>query len=187
MKKGNSIYVIAGGVFVLAVAAYFVITGKTREEKKIQRDALKNIIDPEIDMVVTGTGSTISNAQATLPKELAQIMKMPLKEVAAMIGNKNIYAKVDSVKARITPMVNNGFISNAWGVVSKDVLLGRIIAVADDKNKAKNADGRVYKWLKVELSVPAKESIMQNSDPRLPDNIGINIPAYFREDTIYIK
>ena len=114
-----------------------------------------------------------------------------MKEAVKKLGNKNIYTKVDNVMARKTPNVNNGILNNTWGLISaKNTLVGRVTAIAEDKNGAKNSDGRIYKWLKVNLSANAKKSINESEKESFLNRIGgalptdLTIEAYVREDTI---
>ena len=96
--------------------------------------------------------------------------------------------------ARKTPNVNNGILNNTWGLISnKDTLVGRVTAIAEDKNGAKNSDGRIYKWVKVNLSSDAKKSIDASEKESFLNRIGGALPinytieAYLREDTITLK
>jgi hypothetical protein len=181
MNSDKKLYVYSGVAIATAIVAYFVITKKSKLISKSE------VVE---ETVVTDTGSEIPLEQALLPTQLEPIFKLPLKEAVKIIGNKNIYTKVDNVMARKTPNVNNGIFNNTWGLISaKNTLVGRVTAIAEDKNGAKNSDGRVYKWLKVNLSANAKKSIDASEKESFLNRIGgalINytIEAYVREDTI---
>jgi hypothetical protein len=168
MNSDKKLYVYSGVAIAAAIAAYFVITKKSKLNRK------DTIVE---ETVVTDTGFEISIEQALLPTQLQPIFKLPLKEAVKILGNKNVYTKVDNVTARKSPFVNNGILNNRWGTISdKKTLVGRVTAIAEDKNGAKNADGRTYKWVKVNLSANAKKSIGASEN--------YTIPAYVREDTI---
>lgn len=185
MNSDKKLYMYSGVAIATAIVAYFVITRKSKSNSN-------NVIVEE--KVVTDTGSEISLEQALLPAQLESIFKLPLKEAVKKLGNKNIYTKVTDVMARKTPNVNNGILNNTWGLISnKDTLVGRVTAIAEDKNGAKNSDGRIYKWVKVNLSSDAKKSIDASEKESFLNRIGGALPinytieAYLREDTITLK
>lgn len=182
MNSDKKLYVYSGVAIATAIVAYFVITKKSKLISKSE------VVE---ETVVTDTGSEIPLEQALLPAQLESIFKLPLKEAVKKLGNKNIYTKVDNVMARKTPNVNNGILNNTWGIISaKNTLVGRVTAIAEDKNGAKNSDGRIYKWLKVNLSANAKKSINESEKESFLNRIGgalptnLTIEAYVREDTI---
>jgi hypothetical protein len=181
----KKLYMYSGVAIATAIVAYFVIT---RKSKSIGKDAVVE------ETVITDTGSEIPLEQALLPAQLEPIFKLPLKEAVKKLGNKSVYTKVDNVMARKSPYVNNGLINNTWGMISaKNTLVGKVIAIAEDKNGAKNVDGRLYKWVKVNLSADAKKSINASEKESFLNKLGGAIPlnyaieAYFREDTITLN
>lgn len=185
MNSDKKLYMYSGVAIATAIVAYFLITRKSKSNSN-------NAIVEE--KVVTDTGSEISLEQALLPAQLESIFKLPLKEAVKKLGNKNIYTKLDNVMARKSPYVDNGFFNNTWGTISgKNTLVGKVIAMAEDKNGAKNADGRFYKWVKVNLSSDAKKSIDASEKESILNQIGGALPinytieAYLREDTITLK
>jgi hypothetical protein len=181
----KKLYTYSGVAIAMAIVAYFVITRKGKKgtsEAKVE------------ETVVTDTGTEITIEQAVLPTQLADIFNLPLKEAVKKIGNKNVYTKLDNVKARKGANVNNGVVNNAYGTISaKKTLVGKVVAIGEDLNGAKNANGRIYKWVKVNLSPDARKSI--NESPKesllntISGNLSLNgsIPAYFREDTITLN
>ena len=181
----KKLYMYSGVAIATAIVAYFVITRKSKS------NVSNKLVE---ETVVTDTGSEIPLEQALIPAQLEGIFKLPLKEAIKILGNKNIYTKVVDVMARKSPFVNNGVFNNTWGIISdKNTLVGRVTAIAEDKNGAKNADGRVYKWLKINLSADAKKSINASEKESFLNRIGGALPinytieAYVREDTITIK
>jgi len=185
MNSDKKLYMYSGVAIATAIVAYFVIT---RKGKKATSEAIVE------ETVVTDTGSEIPLEQAVLPTQLSSIFDLPLKEAVKKLGYKQVFTKVDNVTARKSAYVNNGTINNAWGVISqKNTLLGKVIAIAEDENKAKNAKGRVYKWVKVELSPDAKKSINASPKESFLNKIGGALPlnysivAYLREDTITLN
>ena len=185
MNSDKKLYIYSGVAIATAIVAYFIITRKSKSNSN------NDIVE---ETVVTDTGSTIPLEQALLPTQLEPIFKLPLKEAVKKLGNKNIYTKVDNVVARKSPFVNNGILNNTWGTISgRNTLVGKVIAIAEDKNSAKNVDGRVYKWVKVNLSSDAKKSIDASEKESFLNKIGGSLPtnytieAYLREDTITLK
>jgi len=175
----------SGVAIATAIVAYFVITRKSKTSGK---DALIE------ETVLTDTGTEISVEQATLPIELEAVFNLPLKEAVKKIGNKNVYTKVADVKARKGANVNNGFVNNAYGTIAdKNTNVGKVIAISEDSNGAKNVKGRVYKWVKVNLSQDARKSINKSPNESLLNTISSSLPstgnvfAYFREDTITLN
>jgi len=175
----------SGVAIATAIVAYFVITRKSKTSGK---DALIE------ETVLTDTGTEISVEQATLPIELEAVFNLPLKEAVKKIGNKNVYTKVADVKARKGANVNNGFVNNAYGTIAdKNTNVGKVIAISEDSNGAKNVKGRVYKWVKVNLSQDARKSINKSPNESLLNTISGslsstgNVFAYFREDTITLN
>lgn len=182
MKKENHIYVFSALAILSAVGAYFWITKKSDSGAQNEVDA------PPANDVTTTTGSVITQDQFVLPAELNEVLQQPITEIAKKLGNKNIYTKVENVMARKSPAVNNGIINNRWGAISATgTLIGKITAVAEDNNRQKNANGRVYRWFKVNLSNDAKNSI---NDMQLGGTIISKLSlsktyvAYVREDTV---
>jgi hypothetical protein len=181
----KKLYMYSGVAIATAIVAYFLIT---RKSKLSGKDALIE------ETVVTDTGSEIPIEQAILPVELEAVFNLPLKEAVKKIGNKNVYTKVADVKARKGANVNNGFVNNAYGTIAdKNTNVGKVIAISEDSNGAKNVKGRVYKWVKVNLSQEARKSINKSPNESLLNTFSGSLPstgnvfAYFREDTITLN
>lgn len=168
MKKENHIYFYSAGAILFAIGAYFVISKNKNKSNNtgIQEENVSKDL-------VTDTGSIITNEQALIPIDLKNIFSIPVGEASKLISGAKFYTKVDEVNARKTANVNNGILNNIWGTVGKkDTFLGKVTAIATDKNNAKNIDGKIYRWVK--FSLPPNTLKGQT-------NV---IPAYFREDTI---
>jgi hypothetical protein len=181
----KKLYMYSGVAIAMAIVAYFVITRKAKQksgEAKVE------------ETVVTNTGSEITLDQAVLPAQLSVIFNLPLREAVKKIGNKNVFTKVPNVNARKGANVNNGFVNNSYGVIAeKNINVGKVIALAEDLNGAKNSDGRIYKWVKVNLTQDARKSINASPKESLLNSVVGSIPAtgnafaYFREDTITLN
>ena len=156
----------------LALAVYFVVAKKpfsTTNSGETEGD-----LAPD---VVTGTGDVITNEQATISEELSALLKKSSPEVTAQLLNKSLYTKLDNVKIRYHNFVNNGWWKNNLmaTVPTKGTFLGNVMKVVDDKNGAKNPEGRVYKWFYVFPSQPVKDL---NTDV---------MKFYVREDVIKLQ
>ena len=88
----------------------------------------------------------------------------------------------------------DGFVNNAYGTIAdKNTNVGKVIAISEDSNGAKNVKGRVYKWVKVNLSQEARKSINKSPNESLLNTFSGSLPstgnvfAYFREDTITLN
>ena len=181
----KKLYMYSGVAIASAIVAYFLITRKSKTSGK---DALIE------ETVITDTGSEIPVEQAILPVELEAVFNLPLKEAVRKIGNKNVYTKVADVKARKGANVNNGFVNNAYGTIAdKNTNVGKVIAISEDANGAKNVKGRVYKWVKVNLTKEARKALNESPNESLLNTISGSLPttgnvfAYFREDTITLN
>lgn len=181
----KKLYMYSGVAIASAIVAYFLITRKSKTSGK---DALIE------ETVITDTGSEIPVEQAILPVELEAVFNLPLKEAVRKIGNKNVFTKVADVKARKGANVNNGFVNNAYGTIKdKNTNVGKVIAISEDENGAKNVKGRVYKWVKVNLTKEARKALNESPNESLLNAVSGSLPttgnvfAYFREDTITLN
>ena len=165
----KKLYMYSGVAIASAIVAYFLITRKSKTSGK---DALIE------ETVITDTGSEIPVEQAILPVELESVFSLPLKEAVRKIGNKNVYTKVADVKARKGANVNNGFVNNAYGTIAdKNTNVGKVIAISEDANGAKNVKGRVYKWVKVNLTKEARKALNESPNESLLNAVSGSVPT----------
>lgn len=163
-------YIIAGIAVILGV----VLLGKKKPNDDDENpNPEPTPFDPIIDPV-----------QASIPQNLMTILasKDPIKG----LQGRKIYAKVASAKGRKSQNVNDGMINNIAFESLNGEYLGYPTRVSNDANSAKNANGKIYKWIKITLDTKAwnryndtksflfKQSFMNNG----------NNFAWFREDVI---
>lgn len=131
-------------------------------------------------------GDKISPEQKKADPALATILGSANASTA--LKGKKVYSKIANIKARTEPRVNDGIINNLYGDVSNSgTLLGTVISVVNDAGGAQNATAkRVFKWVKVQLSKEAYDSVQANRtfmtrDLFTPTALPV---VYFREDVI---
>lgn len=179
MNNDNKLYLYSGLAIALSVVAYVVITKK----KKSDTDP-SAIVDKD---VTTSTGDVVSVQQAVIDPTLQEIIKLPLAQAKARLLGKEIYSKVENINPRQTPYVNNGwFVNNSVGgrITQKDVLIGTVTDVVNDKGLLSNNSGTIYKWVKVKPSQEAIASIKEDSNILIPTKTDT---FYVREDVIKLK
>lgn len=162
-------YFIAGLAVVLGVA----LLGKKKPDDDENPTPEPTPTDPVIDPI-----------QATIPQNLATILAS--KDPIVALKGRKIYSKVPSAKGRKSPNVNDGIVNNIAFESLDGEYLGYPTRVANDANGAKDANGKIYKWIKITLDAKAwnryndtksfltKQTFMNNG----------NNFAWFREDVI---
>jgi len=129
----------------------------------------------------------IDPKQAAVPSDLKVILAT--KDPIALLNGRKIYSKIDKATGRNEARVNNG-----WGLGNNIIFsstpqgefLGYARFVVNDKNGAKDAQGKIYKWIRIVLDDKAWN---RNNDtkPWLTKELfkgPSNDFAYFREDVI---
>jgi hypothetical protein len=109
------------------------------------------------------------------------------------IKDKQIATKVDGVKLRSYPHVNNGFINNILAELDKDVVLGKANYVTSEMDKIKGADGitinpknqEPYKWVSITLS-DATTDLINSKRSWFIGNLNKGLKVFTREDTVKI-
>jgi len=184
MNSDKKLYLYTGLAIVGAIIAYAIIT-----KKKPLPDSSEGagIPDPETNVAVTTTGEVIDVEQVIIPATLTEILKKTSAQATVALINKPVYTKLDNVKVRYEPYVNNGFFNNIMSTITnKGTLLGNVKQVVDDSGKLTNPDGRVYKWFKIKPAKITLDVMNRNKDflthVFLPDSTGKQI--YVREDTL---
>lgn len=132
----------------------------------------------------TPTDPVIDPIQAKIPQNLATILAS--KDPIVALKGRKIYSKVANAKGRKSANVNDGVINNIAFEALDGEYLGYPTRVANDANSAKDANGKIYKWIKITLDSKAwnryndtksfltKQTMMNNG----------NNFAWFREDVI---
>ena len=158
---------IAGGIFVLATK------GKKPEPTP------EPTPEPE-------DGSGVTPEQKKPDPTLSAMLAS--KDASTLLKGKKIYSKIDKIKARTEPRVNDGVVNNLYGDITKaGTFLGTAISVVNDAGGAQNATAkRVYKWVKVQLSKDGYDAVQANRtfltrDLFTPTAFPV---VYFREDVI---
>jgi hypothetical protein len=163
-------FFIAGVAVILGV----VLLGKKKPDDDDENpNPEPTPMDPVIDPV-----------QASVPQNLATILAS--KDPIVALKGRKIYAKVVNAKGRKTPYVNDGMVNNLAFESLNGEYLGYPTRVGNDLNGAKDASGKVYKWIRVTLDTKSwnryndtksfltKQTFMNNG----------NNFAWFREDVI---
>lgn len=94
----------------------------------------------------------IDPKQASVPLNLKSILAS--KDPMSLLKGRKLYAKIDKAKGRSEARVNDG-----WGLGNNIVFestpegefLGYAQFVVNDKNGAKDAQGKLYKWIRITL------------------------------------
>ena len=95
----------------------------------------------------------IDPKQASVPLNLKSILAS--KDPMSLLKGRKLYAKIDKAKGRSEARVNDG-----WGLGNNIVFestpegefLGYAQFVVNDKNGAKDAQGKLYKWIRITLA-----------------------------------
>jgi hypothetical protein len=109
------------------------------------------------------------------------------------IKDKQIATKIDAVKLRSYPHVNNGFLNNIFAELDKDVVLGKANYVTSEMDKIKGADGitinpknqEPYKWVSITLS-DATTDLINSKRSWFLGNLNKGLKVFAREDTVKI-
>jgi hypothetical protein len=179
MNSDKKLYLYSGLAIALSVVAYVVITKKKKSDTDPSANTNKE--------VTTSTGDVVSVEQAVIDPTLQEILKLPLAQAKAKMLGKEIYSKVENVNPRQTPYVNNGwFVNNSIGgrITQKDILIGTVTDVVNDKGLLSNNSGSIYKWFKVKPSKEAITLIKEDSNILIPTKTDT---FYVREDVIKLK
>lgn len=176
----NKKYLIYGGIgIVVLIAVYFVTKSSdapTTDEGSTEGDTKSN------------TG--ISEEQKAMDEKLVNAIKFAQPknktDVLKSFYNKKIYTKVDNVKLRKKPYVNNGTINNIFGeIAKKDTLIGTIgLSYLDSEDTINPSTNKVYNWFQIKLSDVVYNDINKNQKNFLTKQfINLAMP-YVREDVI---
>ena len=109
------------------------------------------------------------------------------------IKDKQIATKIDGVKLRSYPHVNNGFVNNILAELDKDVVLGKANYVTSEIDIIKGADGitinpknkEPYKWISITLS-DATTDLINSKKSWYKANLNKGIKVFAREDIVKI-
>lgn len=109
------------------------------------------------------------------------------------IKDKQIATKLDSVKLRSYPHVNNGFLNNVLAELDKDIVIGKANYVTSEIDTINGADGitinpktkEPYKWVSITLS-DATTDIINGKKSWYEKNLNKGNKVFAREDTIKI-
>jgi hypothetical protein len=129
----------------------------------------------------------IDPKQAAVPLDLKAILAS--KDPMSLLKGRKIYAKIDKAKGRSEARVNDGFGLGSnliFESTPQGEFLGYAQFVNNDKNSAKDAQGKIYKWIRITLDDKAWN---RNNDSKAWYNKQTfkgknNDFAYFREDVI---
>ena len=187
MDSNKKLYLYSGLAIVASLVAYALITKKKTLPSSSEGTGIP---DPETNVAVTTTGEVIDQEQTVIPATLTEVLKKNSAEATVALINKPVYAKLDNVKVRYEPFVNNGLINNVMSsITNKGTLLGNVIQVVDDKGKLQNADGRVWKWFKIKPAQITLDDMNRNKNflthVFLPNSTGKQI--YVREDVVKLE
>jgi hypothetical protein len=118
----------------------------------------------------------------------------PNTDVQGAIANnsilgKKIYTRIDGIKVRNTPQVNDGAFDNVYGSVAlKNTLLGSVVKVIPQKGTKNPNTNKPYNWLSFKMEKAVYDEIQKNSKNFLTRDVFTNIPPpnriYVREDVI---
>jgi len=109
------------------------------------------------------------------------------------IKDKQISTKIDGVKLRNYPHVNNGFLNNIKAEVEKDVYLGKANYVTSEIDTIHGADGitinpknkEPYKWISITLSDKTID-YLNSKRSWYESNLNKGLKLFAREDTVKI-
>jgi hypothetical protein len=129
----------------------------------------------------------IDPRQAAVPLDLKAILAS--KDPMSLLKGRKLYAKINKAKGRNEARVNDG-----WGLGSNVIFestpegefLGYAQFVSNDRNSAKDANGKIYKWIRITLDDKAWNRYNDTKSfltRQLVKNKN-NDWAYFREDVI---
>ena len=129
----------------------------------------------------------IDPKQAAVPLDLKAILAS--KDPMSLLKGRKIYAKIDKAKGRSEARVNDGFGLGSnliFESTPQGEFLGYAQFVSNDKNSAKDAQGKIYKWIRITLDDKAWNRYNDTKSWLTKQTFkGKNNDfAYFREDVI---
>ena len=176
----NKRYFIYGGVgVVILIAIYFATKtpdAPTTDEGSTEGD--------------TPSNDGITKEQKAMDEKLVNAIKFAKPQnktdVLKSFYGKNIYTKVDNVKLRKKPYVNNGTINNIFGeIAKKDTLIGTIgLPFLDSEDTINPSTNKVYNWFQIKLSDAVYNDINKNQKNFLFKQLTNITMPYVREDLI---
>ena len=186
--NAKKVYVYSGLALVGALGLYIYISKKKENQLKLAQV----VTITEEDKIKTPTGDEIDIEQATIPKDLENVLKNNIPIAEKLLINKEMATKIANVKARSTNQVNNGIVNNIVGEISNpNINVGKVVGLIYDENNAKNPQGKVYKWFKIKPSQESFDEMNKNKSwfkPKLPKVTDTgNWLMYYREDTLTFK
>jgi len=181
MKNDKVLKYSLYGVGVIAVLLGIVfLTKKNKDDDGDDGSGDENIPDKP-------NQNPIDPKQTAVPSDLKTILAT--KDPMLLLKGRKIYAKIDKAKGRSEARVNDG-----WGLGSNLIFestpqgefLGYAQFVVNDKNSAKDAQGKIYKWIRITLDNKAWNRYNDTKSWLTKETFkGKNNDfAYFREDVI---
>lgn len=181
MKNDKVLKYSLYGVGVIAVLLGIVfLTKKNKDDNGDGGSGDENIPDKP-------NQTPIDPKQTAVPSDLKAILAT--KDPMLLLKGRKIYAKIDKAKGRSEARVNDG-----WGLGSNLIFestpqgefLGYAQFVVNDKNSAKDAQGKIYKWIRITLDNKAWNRYNDTKSWLTKETFkGKNNDfAYFREDVI---
>ena len=181
MKNDKILKYSLYGVGVIAVLLGIVfLTKKNKGDDGDDGSGDENIPDKP-------NQTPIDPKQTAVPSDLKAILAT--KDPMLLLKGRKIYAKIDKAKGRSEARVNDG-----WGLGSNLIFestpqgefLGYAQFVVNDKNSAKDAQGKIYKWIRITLDDKAWNRYNDTKSWLTKQTFkGKNNDfAYFREDVI---
>jgi hypothetical protein len=181
MKNDKVLKYSLYGVGVIAVLLGIVfLTKKNKDDDGDDGSGDENIPDKP-------NQTPIDPKQTAVPSDLKAILAT--KDPMLLLKGRKIYAKIDKAKGRSEARVNDG-----WGLGSNLIFestpqgefLGYAQFVVNDKNSAKDAQGKIYKWIRITLDNKAWNRYNDTKSWLTKETFkGKNNDfAYFREDVI---
>jgi hypothetical protein len=176
----NKKYLIYGGIGVVVLIAVYFATkspdAPTTDEGSTEGD--------------TPSNDGITKEQKAMDEKLVNTIKFAKPknktDVIKSFYGKNVYTKVDNVKLRKEPYVNNGTLNNIFGTIAKkDVLIGTIGSSYLDREDTINpSTNQVYNWFQIKLSDAVYNDINKNQKNFLTKQFSNVAMPYVREDVI---
>jgi hypothetical protein len=176
----NKKYLIYGGIGVVVLIAIYYATKSPDQPITDEGDFSSE------DESTSNT--EITKEQRALDPKVKEVIKLKeaedKKPYVKTIG-KNVYTKVNNVKLRKKPYVNNGTINNIYGeVAKKDTLIGTIgFSVLDREGVINPSTNKVFNWFQIYMSTPVFDDIQKNQKNFLTRQI-VKPIVFVREDVI---
>ena len=186
--NAKKVYVYSGLALFGALGLYIYIS--KRKQEMIEKAQV--VTNTEEETLVTPTGDEINIEQATIPKDLENVLKNNIPIAQKILINKPMVTKINNVKARSSNRVNNGLVNNVIGEIkNSNVNVGKVVGLIYDKEDAKNPQGKTYKWFKIKPTQESIDEMNKNKswyEPKKPNSKDIgNFIFYYREDTLTFK